>query len=311
MFRNSYDSDNTTFSPQGRLHQVEYAQEAVKQGSAAVGLRSKTHAILLTLKRSTGELASYQKKMIRIDDHVGVAIAGLTSDARVLSNFMRQKAMQSRMLYARPIPVGRIVQSIADRAQTNTQYYGKRPYGVGFLVVGEDETGPHLFEFSPTGVFYEYHAHSIGARSQSAKTYLEDHYAEFEDCSLDDLIQHGLNALRDTLQQDKALTKQNTSIGIVGATMTGKAAKFRTLDDEAVEPYLEEMKRRQGAGAEAEAEAGAGDDNDQSGGSGEAAMAVEGEASQTPAAGAETVPEQSGANAPSASDGDGDVQMQG
>lgn len=116
--------------------------------------------------------------------------------------------MQSRMLYARPIPVGRIVQSIADRAQTNTQYYGKRPYGVGFLVVGEDvsllhgqllnafrapshttlpsmleqETGPHLFEFSPTGVFYEYHAHSIGARSQSAKTYLEDHYAEFEDC---------------------------------------------------------------------------------------------------------------------------------
>jgi 20S proteasome subunit alpha 6 len=51
---------------------------------------------------------------------------------------MRQKAMQSRMLYARPIPVGRIVQSIADRAQTNTQYYGKRPYGVGFLVVGED-----------------------------------------------------------------------------------------------------------------------------------------------------------------------------
>lgn len=74
----------------------------MKQGSAAVGLRSKTHAVLLTLKvsvlmnlpssvtnvsqrqRSTGELASYQKKMIKIDDHVGVAIAGLTSDARVL-----------------------------------------------------------------------------------------------------------------------------------------------------------------------------------------------------------------------------------
>ncbi len=35
-------------------------------------------------KRSTGELASYQQKMFRIDDHVGIAIAGLTSDARVL-----------------------------------------------------------------------------------------------------------------------------------------------------------------------------------------------------------------------------------
>lgn len=47
-------------------------------------MRSKTHAVLLTLKRSTGELATYQKKMITIDDHVGIAIAGLTSDARVL-----------------------------------------------------------------------------------------------------------------------------------------------------------------------------------------------------------------------------------
>lgn len=121
---------------------MEYAQEAVKQGSAAVGLRSKTHAILLTLKRTTGELATYQKKLIKIDDHVGVAIAGLTSDARVLSNHMRQQAMQERMLYGRPIPVARIVQSIADRAQTNTQQYGKRPYGVGFLVIGQDVSGP-------------------------------------------------------------------------------------------------------------------------------------------------------------------------
>jgi 20S proteasome alpha/beta subunit len=67
-------------------------------------------------------------------------------------------------------------------AQVNTQEYGRRPYGVGFLVIGQDQSGPHLYEFSPSGNSYEYHAMSIGARSQSAKTYLEKHYESFADC---------------------------------------------------------------------------------------------------------------------------------
>lgn len=37
---------------QGRIHQIEYAMEAVKQGSATVGLKSKTHAVLVALKVS-------------------------------------------------------------------------------------------------------------------------------------------------------------------------------------------------------------------------------------------------------------------
>ena len=51
MFRNQYDTDVTTWSPQGRLHQVEYAIEAVKQGSATVGCKSNTHVVLASLKR--------------------------------------------------------------------------------------------------------------------------------------------------------------------------------------------------------------------------------------------------------------------
>ena len=69
-----------------------------------------------------------------------------------------------------------------SEAQVNTQEYGRRPYGVGFLVIGQDESGPHLYEFSPSGNSYEYYAMSIGARSQSAKTYLEKHYESFADC---------------------------------------------------------------------------------------------------------------------------------
>lgn len=63
MFRNQYDTDVTTWSPAGRIHQIEYAMEAVKQGSAAVGVRSNTHVVLTTLKRAASELSSYQKKV--------------------------------------------------------------------------------------------------------------------------------------------------------------------------------------------------------------------------------------------------------
>jgi 20S proteasome subunit alpha 6 len=80
----NYDTDVTTWSPQGRLFQVEYAMEAVKQGSAAVGVTSNTHVVLAGVKRTPGELASYIQKVFRIDDHMGIAISGLTADARSL-----------------------------------------------------------------------------------------------------------------------------------------------------------------------------------------------------------------------------------
>ncbi|KAJ3188300.1 hypothetical protein HDU85_005451 [Gaertneriomyces sp. JEL0708] len=218
--------------------------EAVKQGSPCVGLRSNTHAIILALKRSPSELASYQKKLIRIDDHMGIAIAGLTSDARVLSTFMRAEAMKSRMLYDRPLPVFRIVSAIGDKAQINTQRYGRRPYGVGLLVAGFDDAGPHLYECAPSGNFFDYYAISIGSRSQSAKTYFERHFEQFANASVDDLIVHGLRALRDTLQQDKELTAENCSLGIVG-----EGAKFQVLEGGALQRYLDMLAQTEGSNA--------------------------------------------------------------
>ncbi|CDO53289.1 hypothetical protein DV495_003555 [Geotrichum candidum] len=236
MFRNSYDNDAVTYSPTGRLYQVEYALEAVKQGSAAVGLVSKSHAVVVALKRNTEELGSYQKKIIKIDSHLGVALAGLAPDARILSNFLRQQSMSSKLVYNRPLAVSKAVHSIADKAQTNTQQYGRRPYGVGLIIIGHDETGPHLYEFLPSGSVLEYAGTAIGARSQAARTYLERTFEEFPEASLEELVVHGLNALRDTLAQDKELTLKNTSIAYVG-----KDTPFKLLDEDLVVPWLDRL----------------------------------------------------------------------
>lgn len=194
------------------------------------------------VQRNAEELSSYQKKLIGIDTHLAVALAGLASDARVLSNFMKQQSLSSRLSYGRPIPIERIVNQIGDRAQTSTQHYGKRPYGVGLLVAGVDDLGPHLFEFSPSGMTQEMLACAIGARSQMARTYLERHLDSFADCSRDELIKHGLLALKESLAQDKELTVDNTSLAVIGVTQKdGKRAmeNFKMYDGQEIGPLLE------------------------------------------------------------------------
>jgi len=241
MFRNNYDNDSVTFSPQGRIFQVEYASEAVKQGSVVVGIVSKTHAVLVAIKRNAEELSSYQKKVIAVDEHLGLSLAGLASDARVLSNFMKQQSLSSRLTYGRAIPVERLVASIGDRAQTNTQHYGKRPYGVGLLVAGVDETGPHLFEFQPSGMTQEMVACAIGARSQMARTYLERNLDKFADAGREELVKHGLRALKESLAQDKELTVENCSVGVVGVRAEGTKAieGFKLYDGMEVKQWVD------------------------------------------------------------------------
>ncbi|CAK9442207.1 uncharacterized protein LODBEIA_P59500 [Lodderomyces beijingensis] len=237
MFRNNYDNDSVTYSPTGRLFQVEYALEAIKQGSAAVGLTSKDHVVLVALKRNAEELGSYQKKIIKIDDHMGVALAGLAPDARVLSNFLRKQAMQCQMIFNRPIQTYKAALTIADKAQENTQSYGARPYGVGLLIAGYDETGAHLLEFMPSGSVLEYYGAAIGARSQAARTYLERNLDAIKSsATVEELIVHGLYALRDTLSQDVELTFKNTSVSVVG-----KDQEFVLYDDENVQQWLDKL----------------------------------------------------------------------
>ncbi|GBF94488.1 proteasome subunit alpha-like [Raphidocelis subcapitata] len=257
MFRNQYDTDVTTWSPQGRLFQVEYAMEAVKQGSCAVGLTSKTHAVLATLKRAQNELSSYQRKIFKIDDHMGIAISGLTADGRVLCRYMRNECLNHRYVYESSMPIGRLVRQVADKHQVCTQRSWKRPYGVGLLVAGHDARGPHLYNTCPSGNYWEYKAMAIGARSQASKTYLEKHFEAFPTATPEEMILHGLRALAASLSEGE-LTKANCAVALVG-----EGSSFVVLEEDDVEPYIQMLKEEEGGGggaepmAEAAAEGGA------------------------------------------------------
>lgn len=82
--RSEYDRGINTFSPEGRLFQVEYSLEAIKLGSTAIGVTTAEGVILGVEKRITSSLleTSSVEKVVEIDRHIGCAMSGLQADAR-------------------------------------------------------------------------------------------------------------------------------------------------------------------------------------------------------------------------------------
>ena len=264
MFRNQYDTDVTTFSPAGRLHQVEYAMEAVKQGSCSVGVRTSGWVVIGSLKRSSSELAAYQQKVFKVDESCGMAISGLIADARVLAQYMRGESLNHRYVFSSAMQTERLVLRLSDKSQVYTQKAEKRPYGVGLLVGGVDQTGPHLFQTDPSGVYFDCIAAAIGARAQSAKTYLERIHDSMEGLSRDELIEHVLRALKSA--SVKKLTSRNVSLGVVGlqssfALLEGDDVRSfvgrvtnEDDEDETEEEEKRKRERREGGGEQPEEE---------------------------------------------------------
>ncbi|XP_051912598.1 uncharacterized protein LOC127594885 [Hippocampus zosterae] len=216
MLRTLYDTDVTTWSPQGKLFQVDYAMEAVKQGSVCMGLRSQHHAVLCSLKRSPLELANFFEKVFKVDDHVGMAMSGLTADGRILCKYMRSECLNYKFTYGSNHPVGRLISKVGDKSQVKTQNASKRPYGVGLLVAGMDQDGPHIFETCPSGNYYEYFCYAIGARSQAAKTYFENYLEKIKKApSAENLALHALSALKKCSQEGDDINEKSVEMAII------------------------------------------------------------------------------------------------
>lgn len=232
MFRSRYDGDATTFSPEGRILQVENAMKAVQQGMPTVGIKSKTHAVVACTMHSPSEFSSYQPKIFKIDEHIGVAISGLTADGRGLFKLLRNECLNHKFVYGTESKVVNLADFVAERSQNKTQKVGKRPYGVGLLMVGAGPDGPRLFETCPSGQHWEYNAQAIGRRAQAAKTYLENNLDAFKECGRDELIRHSLKALSD------CRAKEDDGIDCFAVGVVGVDEPFVVLEGEALKPYF-------------------------------------------------------------------------
>lgn len=164
QYQMGYDRAITVFSPDGRLYQVEYAREAVKRGTTAVGIKCGEGVVLIVDKRVSSRLleASSIEKIFKIDEHIGVASSGLVGDARSLVDRARIECQINRVTYDEKIDVEALAKRLCDHMQTYTQFGGARPYGTALLIAGISDGECRLFETDPSGTLLEYKATGIG-----------------------------------------------------------------------------------------------------------------------------------------------------
>uniref|UniRef100_A0A670JKD3 Proteasome 20S subunit alpha 2 n=1 Tax=Podarcis muralis TaxID=64176 RepID=A0A670JKD3_PODMU len=123
MAERGYSFSLTTFSPSGKLVQIEYALAAVAAGAPSVGIKASNGVVLATEKKQKSILYDERSvhKVESITKHIGLVYSGMGPDYRVLVHRARKLAQQYYLVYHEPIPTAQLVQRIASVMQEYTQ----------------------------------------------------------------------------------------------------------------------------------------------------------------------------------------------
>lgn len=237
-----YDRAITVFSPDGRIFQVEYAMETVRKGSTVLGIVCPEGAVLAAEEKPMSKLQdpNFTWKIFQIDEHMGVAIAGLSSDARILIDQARVHAQSNRLMYDEPIDVEVLAKRIGDIMQLYTQHAGVRPFGVSIIFVGVDKTGSRLFQTDPGGNYFGFKATVIGAGAKITKDFLEAEYRD--DLKLDDAIVLAIQCLTKVTEGKIDPTKVRVVV------IPADTKKFRRLANDELEKYIKRADIKKPAG---------------------------------------------------------------
>jgi len=225
----AYDRAITVFSPDGRLFQVEYALETVNRGATIVGIACSEGVVLGAEEKIETKLqdTNFTWKIYTVDDHLGAAVVGLGSDARILIDQARIYAQSNRLMYDEPIDVEIMTKRVGDIKQLYTQHAGVRPFGVSIIFGGVDKTGSRIFSTDPSGSYRGYKAVAVGIGRETVEGMLKEEYRE--DLSLDETVKLAIKCLT------RALEARGEPKRIKITIIPLETKKFQVLSDEEIE----------------------------------------------------------------------------
>jgi len=228
-----YSFSLTTFSPSGKLVQIEYALARVAAGGTSLAIKAKNGVVLATEKKLPVLMdESSIQKCSMLTENIGVVYSGMGPDSRVLVRKGRKKAQQYYRTYKEPISTDQLVKELASIMQEFTQSGGVRPFGVSLLIAGFDNQGPQLYQVDPSGSYWAWKASAIGKNMVNAKTFLEKRYSD--DLELEDAIHTAILTLKEGFEGE--MNEHNIELSIIG-----EDKKFRILTPAQVKDYIGEV----------------------------------------------------------------------
>jgi len=183
------------------MSQNNTASQLVLKGTTTIGVVCKDGVILASDTRVTmGYYVAHKfgKKVYKIDDHLGMTIAGTVADAQRVVDILIANAQLYKINMNRPIPV-----ASAARLVANLLFQARYvPLATQILVGGVDDSGPHVFNLDPYGSLNEEKMISTGSGSPIAIGVLEDKFRE--DSSIQETLPIIARAVNAAMKRDVA-----------------------------------------------------------------------------------------------------------
>ncbi|OEH78106.1 proteasome subunit alpha type-3 [Cyclospora cayetanensis] len=244
-----YDLSVSTFSPDGRVFQVEYAAKAVDSAALCVAAACKGGVAFAVEKPKVSAMLAQgsNRRIFPVTKDIGMVVAGLVPDGRQLWHRARAEARAYLKGYGVSIPIGVLAERLALFMHAYSLYWHVRPFGATCIlgglqadpVTGFKELKGEVYSIDPSGCCSRYWGTAAGQNRPSAKTELEKlPLSELDPEGLGDELARVLLVLREEGQSEG-----KTEIEIGSLSIQGGQAVFGLWDSERVAAAVTKAKQ--------------------------------------------------------------------